>query len=177
MFSQAFILICTMNTFNVSPSCAISLTNPEDYYDFVIVHEGCEISVDVNFENNNANVDNLGKVKNIIDHLTKYDQMNRVAIKDNFAGGEDDSALFYVEHLLSDLDGDTLKKLVNVNHPEPSPEIQLLNSLKIDRIGFYPDSEDYFVTYDYTIGSDYTNYLLVITTDAEGKVDFITTES
>lgn len=166
-----------MNTFNVTPDCAISLTSPEDYYDFVIVYEGYEISMDVNFENNNANVDNLGKVKNIIDQLAKYDQLNRLAIRKNLEGDDDDSALFYVEHLMSDLDQGDLKKLVNLNHPELSPEIQLLNGLKIDRIGFYPDSEDYFVTYDYTIGNNYTNYLLVVNTDAEGHVDFITTES
>ena len=53
----------------------------------------------------------------------------------------------------------------------------LLKKLHLVRVGLYPDSEEQFAIFDYSIGKDLTNYLVVINTDENGNLDYMTMES
>ena len=44
------------------------------------------------------------------------------------------------------------------------------------RIGFYPDNENYAV-WDYTIGREIADMVVVINTDKTGKINYVTWES
>jgi hypothetical protein len=44
------------------------------------------------------------------------------------------------------------------------------------RIGIYPQSEDFFASFDYSIGMDLTDYLVVIYTDKNGGVEDLVME-
>jgi hypothetical protein len=61
-------------------------------------------------------------------------------------------------------------------------ELQLLNKLRLIRVGLYPDGKygtDHFATFDYSIDIDGEpcNYLLVVNTNEKGDLDHITWES
>ncbi|WP_342647917.1 DUF2004 domain-containing protein [Mucilaginibacter sp. CSA2-8R] len=53
----------------------------------------------------------------------------------------------------------------------------MLSQLTLQRIGFYPDVEEWFATLDFTIGEDIFNYLLVVTMDSKQILQEITMES
>ncbi len=45
------------------------------------------------------------------------------------------------------------------------------------RIGLYPDSDGQFAIFDYSIGRDLVDYLVVINTDENGMLEYMTMES
>ena len=53
----------------------------------------------------------------------------------------------------------------------------LLKKLHLVRVGLYPDSKDQFAIFDYSIGKELTNYLVVINTDENGNLEYMTMES
>lgn len=112
--------------------------------------------------------------------------INRSAINDELYLNSDilndykdedcDTVIFYLNHHLEEFKKE-LSNLVNFDNTTTEPEQQLLTKLKLVRVGLYPDSEDNFVTFDYSIGQDITNYLVVTNTDENGQLDYMTMES
>ena len=151
--------------------------NLEEYYDVDIELNGNEIQVDLNFENQTVDTLILDKVKNFIEKLEKFDKLNKTYILDDYNDEDGDTVKFYLEHHLEELDKEELTKLVNFNDTITEPEQQLLSKLKLVRVGLYPDNEDNFAIFDYSIGKDITNYLVVINTDENGQLDYMTMES
>lgn len=41
----------------------------------------------------------------------------------------------------------------------------------------YPDSDENFAVFDYSLGESFTNYLVVVNLDRKGKLDYVTMES
>ncbi|MCX2496136.1 DUF2004 domain-containing protein [Pedobacter sp. PF22-3] len=151
--------------------------NLEEYYDVDIELNGNEIQVDLNFENQTVDTLILDKVKNFIEKLEKFDKLNKTYILNDYNDEDGDTVKFYLEHHLEELDKEELTKLVNFDDTITEPEQQLLSKLKLVRVGLYPDNEDNFAIFDYSIGKDITNYLVVINTDENGQLDYMTVES
>ncbi|MDQ0638176.1 hypothetical protein QF042_001741 [Pedobacter sp. W3I1] len=151
--------------------------NLEEYYDVDIELNGNEIQVDLNFENQTVDILILDKVKNFIEKLEKFDKLNKTYILNDYNDEDGDTVKFYIEHHLEEVDKEELTKLVNFDDTITEPEQQLLSKLKLVRVGLYPDNEDNFAIFDYSIGKDITNYLVVINTDENGQLDYMTMES
>ncbi|MBE5319923.1 DUF2004 domain-containing protein [Pedobacter sp. MR2016-19] len=151
--------------------------NLEEYYDVDIELNGNEIQVDLNFEHQTVDTLILDKVKNFIEKLEKFDKLNKTYILNDYNDEDGDTVKFYLEHHLEELDKEELTKLVNFDDTITEPEQQLLSKLKLVRVGLYPDNEDNFAIFDYSIGKDITNYLVVINTDENGQLDYMTMES
>jgi hypothetical protein len=45
------------------------------------------------------------------------------------------------------------------------------------RVGLYPHDKENFAIFDYSIGTEITNYLVVINTDENGELDYMAMES
>ena len=151
--------------------------NLEEYYDVDIELNGNEIQVDLNFENQTVDTLILDKVKNFIEKVEKFDKLNKTYILNDYNDEDGDTVKFYLEHHLEEVDKEELTKLVNFDDTIIEPEQQLLSKLKLVRVGLYPDNEDNFAIFDYSIGKDITNYLVVINTDENGQLDYMTMES
>jgi len=151
--------------------------NLEEYYDVDIELNGNEIQVDLNFENQTVDTLILDKVKNFIEKLEEFDKLNKTYILNDYNDEDGDTVKFYLEHHLEELNKEELTKLVNFNDTITEPEQQLLSKLKLVRVGLYPDNDDNFAIFDYSIGKDITNYLVVINTDENGQLDYMTMES
>ena len=151
--------------------------NLEEYYDVDIELNGNEIQVDLNFEHQTVDALILDKVKNFIEKLEKFDELNKTYILNDYNDEDGDTVKFYLEHHLEEVDKEELTKLVNFDDTITEPEQQLLSKLKLVRVGLYPDDEDNFAIFDYSIGEDITNYLVVINTDENGQLDYMTMES
>jgi len=74
-----------------------------------------------------------------------------------------------IEHHLEEVGNDELSLLVNFENKSIELEKQLLDKIQLVRIGFYPDSKDVFAIFDYSIGEEITNYLIVINTNEKGS--------
>ena len=74
------------------------------------------------------------------------------------------------------MDASIIDKVLVGTDASKSKEERLLTALKLKRIGFYPGNENYAV-WDYTIGKNVTDRLIVVVTDNNGNIKEITTES
>ena len=155
----------------------LATENLEEYYDVDIVFNGNEIQIDLNFENKAIDIATMDKVKNFIENIEKFDNLNKTYILDDYNDEEGDTVKFYLEDHLEEIGKDELSTLINFDDTTIELEQQLLAKLKLVRVGLYPESEDNFAIFDYSIGQDITNYLVVINTDENGQLEYMTMES
>ncbi|HEV8506543.1 MAG TPA: DUF2004 domain-containing protein [Chitinophagaceae bacterium] len=149
----------------------------EEYYDVDIDFNGQEIQIDLNFENKSIDPNRLDIVKRFIENISEFDEKNKKYIEQDYDDDDCDTVKTYIEHHLEEVGKDELADLVNFDDETISPEIQLMNSLRLVRVGLYPDSEDQFAIFDYSIGQDLTQYIVVINTNENGDLDYMTMES
>jgi hypothetical protein len=155
----------------------IDTDNLEEYYDVDIDFNGQEIQIDLNFENKSIDPKRLDIARRFIQSISEFDKKNKEYIEQDYNDEECDTVKTYVEHHLGEIGKDELGDLVNSDDEETNPEIQLMKSLHLVRVGLYPDSEDQFAIFDYSIGQDLTQYLVVINTNENGELDYMTMES
>ncbi|MBV8328017.1 DUF2004 domain-containing protein [Chryseobacterium sp.] len=155
----------------------LSTDNLEEYYDVYIDVNGNRIQIDLNFENGSIDALKLDKVKNYLDNIEKFDRFNKQYILEDYHDENGDTVKFYLEHHLEEFEKDHFSSLINFHDTTIKPEQQLLTKLKLLRIGLYPDSEENFAVSDYSIGEDFTNYLVVVNTDENGQLDYMAMES
>ena len=99
-------------------------------------------------------------------------------MEQDYADQNADTAKTYVDHHLTEFSEEELASLVDFSNSSITPEKQLINALRLVRVGFYPDEgEDQVAVFDYSLGYDVTNYLIVIFINEKGELDHITMES
>ncbi len=151
--------------------------NLEEYYDVDIDFNGNEIQIDLSFENKSIDTLTMDKVKNFIEKIDKFDELNKTYILNDYNDEDGDTVKFYLEHHLEEVGKEELSKLINFDDTTAEPEQQLLTKLKLVRVGLYSHDNENFAIFDYSIGQEITNYLVVINTDEKGELDYMTMES
>ncbi len=151
--------------------------NLDEYYDTEIDFNGHEIQIDLNFEHKNIHTDRLDIVKEFIENLKSYDTKNKKHIEQDYANEGCDTVRTYVEHCIENFDQEELADFIDFDNKTVTNEIQLMNSLRLVRIGFYPDSEENFATFDYSINPEIADHLVVIFINATGEMNYMTIES
>ncbi|MEO8236561.1 MAG: DUF2004 domain-containing protein [Flavobacterium sp.] len=155
----------------------LSIENLEEYYNVDIEFNGNEIQIDLNFEDKTIGTSTMDKVKNFIQNIDKFDTLNKTYIHNDYRDEDGDTVKFYLEHHLEEISEEEISLLINFDDISKEPEQQLLTKLKLVRVGLYPHDEDNFAIFDYTIGRELTDYLVVIKTDENGQLDYMTMES
>src|SRR5450432_1843846 len=140
-------------------------TSLEAYYDVDINFNNTQIQIDLNFENKTIDPKRLETVKSFIENIRIYDLNNKGYINTDYSDKEGDTVKFYLQHHLEELGKEELSDLIDLNSKSSEHEKQLLKKLHLVRVGIYPDSESQFAIFDYSIGKEITNQLVVIFTD------------
>lgn len=156
----------------------LNFTALDEYYDIDIDLNGNTISIDINFENKSSDRNKLDTVKSFLDQINNFDQKNKCYIEEDFQ--KEGDALDYVNFYFDEFDENELSGIVDFNNEVVVKERQLLNKLKLIRVGIYPDhNPECYGVFDYSIDLDGEpcNELLVVTTDEKGNLDHITWES
>ena len=155
----------------------LPIENLEDYYDVNIDYDGSEIQIDLNFENETIEISALDKTRNFIENIGNHDKQNRKYILNDYNDKDGDTVKTYLQHHLEAADKEELSRIINFEDTKIKQEQQLLAKLKLIRVGLYPEDEENFAVFDYSIGQDITDYLVVINTDPDGKLDYMAMES
>ncbi|SDJ57363.1 DUF2004 domain-containing protein [Chryseobacterium jejuense] len=155
----------------------LSTDNIEEYYDVTINFNGNEVQIDLNFENENTDAAKLDQIKNYLENIEPFNKLAKSYILEDYHNEEGDTVKSYLEHHLEEVEQDELSTLINFDDSTTEPEQQLLTKLELVRIGLYPDNEDGFAILDYSIGKEITDYLVVINTDQNGQLDYMSMES
>ncbi|WP_185290505.1 DUF2004 domain-containing protein [Chryseobacterium lactis] len=155
----------------------LSTDNIEEYYDVTINFNGNEIQIDLNFESESTDAAKLDQIKNYLENIEPFNKLAKNYILEDYHNEDGDTVKLYLEHHLEEVEQDELSTLINFDDSTTEPEQQLLTKLELVRIGLYPDNEDGFAILDYSIGREITNYLVVINTDQNGQLDYMSMES
>lgn len=156
---------------------SIDPTDLEEYYDASIDLNGTSIEVDLNFDEHSIDTKRLEMITKFIDNLRIHDLNNKKHIESDFNKAGEGTVKLYVEHHLEELGENELGPLINTAAPAAEQQQQLVKKIQLVRLGLYPESTGQFATFDYSIGKDITDQLVVIVTDENGNLEDITMES
>lgn len=166
-----------MATYKLPHFGEIEASSLEEYYDVEIEFNDENVSIDLNFEEESIDTKKLDHVKKIIEGLATYDEQNKKYIQQDYKDEEKDTVRTYVEHHIEEIEESELLEIIDISDKTDSKETQLIKALHLVRVGFYPHSDETFVTFDYSLDQDVTDYLVVINTDENGKLVHMTMES
>ena len=155
----------------------LDLTDLEDRYDVSFEFNGEEIDADLNFDEAKIEQKHLDIVKNFLDKLTEFDAKNHQHILNYFRSEKGDTVKEQLSFHLEQIPKDELVGLVDFNDTAVSPEEQLFKAIKLVRVGFYPHDEEQIVVFDYSIGRNLTDHIIVVDVDKKGNLNYITMES
>jgi hypothetical protein len=153
----------------------IDLNSEEDYYKVDIDFEDHNIQLDINIESTPTSIAKLEIVKSIIENLAIYNDKSKKAITTDFKKGGD--VRDYIEHHIEDIDNDELEAILKDHDKSLPVDEQLLSLMHLKRIGFYLDDEEQYAIFDYTIGREITQYVIVVKFDNNGNIEYLTMES
>jgi Protein of unknown function (DUF2004) len=166
-----------MANFNLPHFGPLDPNELEQYAAVEIIFNSREIQIDLNFENKTIDPKQLETVRHFIDNIRIFDINNKVFIANDYKDKDGDTVKFYLQHHLEDLGTVELAALLPASSKKIDHEKLLLQKLHLVRVGIYPDSDNQFAVFDYSIGQDITNYLVVLFTDENGNLDYMTMES
>lgn len=149
----------------------------ETYLTKSVVIDNEKVNVNLNFDKTKLSDEELTKLKSFLNQLSKTIKVNAIDLKKEFESSEENTVKEYISHHLAEIPKDELNKLIDSNNKIRSEEEKLFEKIKLTRIGIYPQDHEQYAIFDYTFGEKYTQYLLVIITDKDGKIIEIIIES
>jgi hypothetical protein len=155
----------------------IDSSSLDEYYVVAVDFNNTGIHIDLNFDGKSIDIGRLEIVKQFIDNLRIHDLNNRKNIQQDFEDKNGETVRFYLENHLEELGIDDLEELIGTGVKTAEQPQLLLKKLHLVRVGLYPDSEAQFAIFDYSIGKELTDYLVVINTDENGNLDYMAMES
>lgn len=156
---------------------SINTAAVEEYYESDFQHNSRTIPVDLNFENSTIDEGRLITVKKFLQNIPNWLSYNTRYIQNDLNQDDDSTVREYAEYIKEILEAEELAKLIEINADLEDQLLQISGKLHLVRIGLYPDGGGQFAVFDYSIGQDIADYLLVINTDENGALEYMTMES
>jgi hypothetical protein len=150
----------------------LDLTSLNDYYTVNTEFDGHQIQLALSFNNKTIDSSHMELVKAFIEKMEKFDKQNKIEIDKDFNSG--DYVQYFMENVLEGFE------LVQPTHPITDPVELLFNSMHLVKLGLFPDHEHTFAIFHYVISTGLegvSDYMVVIYTDKEGEIAFMSTES
>lgn len=157
----------------------IDLTQLNEYYNVEIEQKGHKIGIDLNFEGKKIETQLFDQIKSIIENIESEDLKNRAYITSDFNDENGDTVKEYLEFHIEEL-AEELSGIVNFEDKSNSPDEQLMEKLKLGRIGFYPDGKygsESFVVFDYIVDRELSDQIIVVNIDKNGELINLAWES
>lgn len=152
----------------------IEINLPKETSEGKVTIDNRPIDLDLNFYSGVPKYDWANEYESYITNLKQHKTYVEAAFKEDYE--EEGDTKEYVNFHLEELEASVIDKILAGTDASQSEEERLLSALKLVRIGFYPGKENYAV-WDYTIGRDITDMLVVVNTDNEGNIQYVTWES
>jgi hypothetical protein len=156
----------------------IDIDKLDEYYDASFELNGREVRLDMNSDETSIDIKRMDEIKAFIEKIADFDKQNKELIEQDYNDPDADTVKLYVSHHLKEVPGDEFGDRIDFNNKNISPELQFMKALQLVRVGLYPNDENNkFAIFDYSIGQDLTQYIVVIGTDNKGTPNHITMES
>lgn len=161
----------------------IDLSDTQYYYNEIkILLKERIVTIDLNIDNaQNMPPEPFQEVDQYISDITSHEKNMRELLVNNAKASQVTDTNEYIDIYKND---PLIQERLKYTDPTLSPEARVFSLIYLKRIGFYPEHEEVrskfdssaFVVFDYTLGEEITNYLLVVKVRKD-KTTYITTES
>jgi|GEM_PF-778269 len=134
------------------------------------------LSLDLNFEGTTVTEEQLALVNKMLNNLSTYKDQTHAAI---LADAREDESVTdeYLTFHQEAGENEGIDELLAGSSSERKRKKKLRRLLHLDRIGFYPQDANHYAVLDYTLGEEYTNYLLAVVLNNKGEIEDIAMES
>lgn len=149
----------------------------EDYYEATVPFGSRQVAADLNFDETAIDPVHLEAAGRFLQQIADYDFKIKKWMAEDLSDESADTVRTYLEHHLEELPEDELDELLSGSDSRRSRKEQLFNKLHLIRVGLYPHQEDQFAVFDYSIGEDITQYLIVVILQESGLLNYMTMES
>lgn len=150
--------------------------NPTKDYETTTDLNNNKVRLDLNFDSDEINdIGILNGVKLILENLAEFDKKAKTEIASDFS--KNGTVAEYIEHHLSELNETQISELFKSLEKKLTDKQNLLAKIKLERVGFFPENKNGIAIFDYTIGKEFTNYLIVVEINEKGEIVDIRTES
>lgn len=151
--------------------------NPDGCWEFELPRKGEAIRVDFNVDGKELTQHAFNSVKQFVEQADAFDTVARKAIRADFGADSESSSAEYLRHHIEEFSAGERLKYFGVQDMNVLGVEHLLKSLRLQRIGLYPDSENYVAVLDYSVAPGATQYILAVEFDASGAVLSISMDS
>lgn len=154
----------------------IDLNNTLEYINVSSNINGNKISIDINFFEKKISKKTIEQTIHLLNNLSEIEKNAKKIILEDYKNQNE--VFGYIEHHLREFSENDLQSIGIIQTEKlEEKKLKFLNKIKLVRIGIYPEDSARMATFDYTIGRDLTQYLIVLRFDNEGKFVEILTES
>ena len=146
------------------------------YWQKTLVLADRDVSVEMTIDASEATPELLDRAAQLVTRLAHFDALARAGLRWSSDEDSDSAVAFYAAHHLEQLSSETLKAIFG--KPVESIAVDdFLARLFMKRVGSYPAKGGGTATFDYTISTDETQYILSVQLDESGEVLGIEMES
>ncbi len=166
-----------MAIIDLHPFGKIDTGNLDDFYEAEIQVSGNVIEVDLNFEDERGGEEFFKMVKMFLEKIPQLQKSAFDYLLESFNKGDDEGTVnLYMNHHLEFLERDEVEEIFGTTDIDITC---FLSKLILQRIGFYPDSEDEdsFAVFDITIPGNVTDNVIAVNFDSDGELTWIAMES
>ncbi len=161
-----------MDTIDIKYFGRIDNPPQEELYQASTFFQEAEVELDLNFFEHDIDPDWSEELVEYLNQLSHFKKRIEKAIASDYRDGG--AVKEYIDYHIED-DPLILVDLFDDTSLESDKE-QLINALKLEHIGFYPGEKNYAV-WDFMIGREYTDMLIVVYTDNKGRIESVSWES
>jgi len=164
-----------MSKFSIPNFAELDVNSLKEYYNVQIDFKGHKIEMDLNFIEKTIEADKLEMVKTFIDNLKMLNTVALDAIKEDFLKGG--PVKEYIEQQLEETSEKNLSFFVQQSKKPAAKENKMLAKFYLKRVGFYPQNEDQFAVFDFTIGEELTDYIIAVNFKEDGEIAYLSMEN
>ncbi len=168
-----------MTDYSLQPFGQINLLALEEGYQAQIEISGKSIRLDINFAKTSIKKEVMNTIKHFIENISEFNKRNKEHIRNSFNDENVTTVKEYVAFHIEEL-GDEFLKRLNIDTKSTDKEHQFLEKINLTRVGLYPVGKyeaSNFAVFDYTVSEELTDQLIVVNTDDEGNIDYLSWES
>lgn len=147
----------------------IDLEQVKSEYISSLNFDGSKIALNLNIFDDETVTPEIIKKANVF--LENIDEIIRRVYKYLLDDYESEGETYgYIQHHIDNLENEDIIQILGKHTPEIAQNDDLVAKLKLNRIAVFPEDDDEFAVFDFTIGSDYTDYVMAIYTDKDGNL-------
>ena len=146
-----------------------------EYYDVQTEMAGQPLTIDVNFDEASIAVEKLDQLRIRLETLPALLGNAWDAARESFRNGQD--ARTYIDQHMDLIDSLELQNGLRQADATLSGEEKLFALVRPVRIGLYPEDEESYFVFDFSLSRQLTDYLIVVVMTVDEKLRYVTKES